>query len=178
LGKSDDIFAITQSISTRLEKHYEYLEKTNVRLTKQVMEKYIQIYWEFSGLFEKYLRIIIGLLYMLDNGTKPEYAALRKIPLTVNLKEIQKRDEYSVLVKPFDKVIRNAISHKSYLFDVEEKIEFSDFKEKISLSYHDFMKKVRELSSLIWVFPQINIMVYLNEVLTAEKMSNQLSINF
>jgi len=57
---------------------------------------------------------------------------------------------------PFNKVIRNSISHSNFTFlPLEKKIKFMDLKGKIELTYEEFDNQVKELSSLVLALSQI-----------------------
>lgn len=158
VARSDDAQVIAQAFFTRLLNYYQYLEKRRVRTTAKTIEKHIQIYGELAGHFEKYLSLILGLIEILRKDQIPIYNELSKRSLAKKEWELRKDKEYSDLISPFNRTIRNAISHAKYVLDpIKKEVEFMDLREKVSVSYQDFESQVKELSSLVLALSQLRV---------------------
>lgn len=175
VDRSDDAYVIAQAFFTRLLSYYQYLEKKKVRTTRKTIEKHIQIYGEISGHFEKHLRVILGLIEILRKDQVLVYKELRRKSLAYNEQRLRRDPDYSSLASPFNRTIRNAISHKSYVLDpLEKKVEFIDLRKSVIVSYQDFKKQVKELSSLILVLSQLRSIVLLCSYLGYKQFLDQM----
>ena len=95
----------------------------------------------------------------MEKGKTPDYQHIKNAPLGYNLHKVLSVKDYRIFGAPFNKTIRNAISHESYVFYVlEEQIEFVDLRTKSKLRYLDFIKEIRELSSLVFVLSQFRLL--------------------
>lgn len=172
ISKSDDAHVVVQSFFTRLLKCYEYLQKPVMRVTKRKLEKYIYIYDELSGHFEKQTSILVGLLDILK-GIEPNYQAIRKRQLGINLERLDK-SLFKPLITSFRRIIRNAIAHKTYAFDpINKKIEFINRKGKLILNYDQFICETRELSSVVFVLWQLHSIRDLCELLIIKELMQE-----
>lgn len=164
VSNSEDAQILGQAFFTRLRDYYTYLQKEKIRVTRATVEKNVRIYHELAGHFEKHLRVIIGLLENLRNDVTPNYDNVRKRILAINEQKVSKDKEFSDFVSAFNRTIRNAISHGSYMVDpLERKVEFINHKRKVSIRYQDFLEEVRELSALVLALSQIYLVTLLYE---------------
>jgi len=154
--KSEDSYILGQSVFKSID-NYKHLQKKFRRIRKSHVEKCIRIYSDLSGDYEKQLRIIVGLLKLLRTRDIPRYQSIRSRGLYNNITMIEEEKDYLILVEGFDRIIRNSIAHNSYVFDVIKKeIKFVDRENRISLSYTEFVGRVRELNALVWALHLIH----------------------
>jgi hypothetical protein len=149
-----DFFNCTINHYRNLQKGQQYISKLWTLLlpahrravNKSQINKHIEIYFDLSGHYEKYLRILVGLLEILNDKT-PDVSKIRR-SLSENHKNIDKKCK--ILTEDFNVHIRNSIAHRSFFLDqASESIEFKDKRVKIQISYSDFSNKVKELSALV-----------------------------
>jgi hypothetical protein len=154
---SDDTKAKAPTIASIFPNNYKFLRKERKRFTKTSIDKYITIYDELAGVYEKDITFIIGLI-KLTEGKAPKYSTIRNKPLATKVKYL-KASKYAPLAGNFDVFIRNAKAHKTYLVNVvKRKIEFypvSGRGETQMLSYKEMTEKTTDLSALILVTSQM-----------------------
>ena len=165
---AEDLFAMMQMLTTQLASSYKSLGERRKRLAQSVMRKYIGIYGDLSGYFEKSIRVIVGLLEILE-GKEPNYLEIKQnqkqYGLAGNAEKV-KGSKYSPLVAGFDIVIRRAVAHKSYYFDpIESRVEFHDLKGRtVKLTYQEFATKTREFSALVLALRQFRLILVFTEL--------------
>jgi len=153
-----DFFNCTIDHYRNLQKGQQYISKLWMYIlsahrravNRSQINKHIEIYFDLSGHYEKYLRILVGLLEILDDRT-PDFSIIRKRGLFKNHESVGKKCKK--LNEGFNVHIRNSIAHKSFILDQgSELVEFIDRQVKIQISYSDFSNKVKELSALVLAF--------------------------
>lgn len=138
---------MTQFAFTRLSRQIKYLCKAKRKLEKRQIAKFAEIYLDMSGLYEKVIRIIVGLLEMLE-GKETSYASAARNSLSSNLKKVEK--SYPILTRDFNTTIRNGIAHPPYFIRLSNKtIRFVDRRSEATRSFKDFSKACRSLSALV-----------------------------
>ncbi|MGD0330646.1 MAG: hypothetical protein ABSB40_09420 [Nitrososphaeria archaeon] len=161
----EDIISGLQAFYYRQLKQYRYLKKVNDTYSRKTIEKVIQIYQEFAGNYEKQVRMLVGLYEILNGSKEPDYNTIRKNSLGMNLNLINK-SPFDVFVKPFNKVIRNSIAHRTYVYHNDRMtIEFNDLKERLEIKYEEFIRRTKEFSSLVLVLWQIQLITSLKDTL-------------
>ena len=152
---SPDGTLIIQPMLAGFRKHTRFLRRPWTRYGMKDPGQLIETYRELSGVYEKLLRIVVGFLKTLEGDTVT-YDALSKQPLASNVQFVGKRSP--VLVRDFDLVVRNAISHGSYTIHLSNStIDFVDSRSKITLSFREFLLKSRSLSSVVLAMSQTKL---------------------
>lgn len=170
-----DFFNCTIDHYRNLQKGQQYISKLWTLLlsanrravnTSQI-NKHIEIYFDLSGHYEKYLRILVGILEILDDKT-PDFSNIKKRRLSNNHESVGKKCKR--LTEDFNVHIRNSIAHRTFILDqASESIEFNDIKDKIQISYSDFSNKVKELSALVLALFLMEDIIKLNIFLNFKK---------
>jgi len=124
-----------------------YLGNAKRRLDRKAIETLIETYRELSGLYEKSIREVIGMMVILE-GKEVAYADIAKRPLAANVKQVAKACPW--LSKDFDIVIRNSIAHFNYVVSYSSnRVEFVDNRASVSVTFRDLFIRCRLLSSLV-----------------------------
>ena len=152
---SSDAYVMAQATSMRLSKHLNYLKDSRRKLEKRQLAKLIEIYREMAGMYEKLIRLIVGLMNLLD-GEETSYLNVAKRRLPSNVGKVGKK--YPVLTQNFNITIRNAIAHTSYFLHLGDgTIDFIDTNSKVTLTFRDFLKECRALSPLVLALSYLRI---------------------
>ena len=124
-----------------------YLGNAKRKLDRKLVEKLIETYRELSGLYEKGIRVVVGMMEVLQ-GKEVAYSQFVKRPLGVNVNQVSKT--YPWLTNDFDTVIRNSIAHTTYIVSYNSKmVTFKDNKTATTVAFRDFFRRCRLLSSLV-----------------------------
>lgn len=164
-SSSDDVFAIAQIFVTRFPSSFKLLDKPRKRFTIKTARDCISIYEDLSGQFEKNIAFVTGLIELLD-GNVVSYPEIRRRGLAKNIGRVRE-SKYSILVSGFDKLIRNAIAHKSYVFNPNDNtVEFHDKMANIrsEISYKELVKKTKELSALVFALNELRSILVIHEL--------------
>lgn len=144
---SPDGAVVLRSLYTIVFRRCVYLGNAKRKLDRRLVERLIETYRELSGLYEKGIRIVVGTMGVLQ-GKQIAYSQLVKQPLGVNVNQVSKT--YPWLTKDFDIVIRNSIAHITYVVSYNSKtITFKDNKTATTVTFRDFFRRCRLLSSLV-----------------------------
>jgi hypothetical protein len=121
------IFQRTREINTE---DRDYLNKNHNKITEYVVKRYLRIYDNLSGIFEKYVRLLVWIKILFD-GKKPDYDKIKKDSLSNYIGLLNGDPMFEKLVAPFNTTIRNAISHKpqTVIDPLGQKIIFLDSKD-------------------------------------------------
>ena len=167
--KSDDIYIIVQVTLQKLINYYEFLNTNYSVIKKKHVDKYLEIYCELSGVYEKLLSLIRTLVYLLNTGLKLQYEQVRKKGLHSNIEYIMKT-RWKLLTHGFNRNMRNAIAHKTYKIDIlKERIEYIDRTKTLILTFKETQEKTRELSALILLFPHLFISIFVSTVFSIKE---------
>lgn len=138
---SKDFLPLVQSYLSRFKETCEHLEKMHPPLAKKDIEELIEIHGRVSGDFEKGIRMIVGLLKIIE-GNKADYNEVSSQPLASNVQFVKKR--FPQLVRDFDVVIRNSISHRLYFVRLsDETVEFRDRSDTVIVTFKDLLLKCK-----------------------------------
>lgn len=153
---SGDPIIFAQALNIRLINDYKFLSKKRIRITKRTIIRYIKIYGELAGHFEKLILSVLGLVEILNKNEIPNYDELRRYGVAKKYWKIKNNPDYHELASSFNPVIRNSIAHSNFTFlPIEKKVRFMDLKGKIELTYEEIDNQVKELSSLVLALSQI-----------------------
>ena len=124
-----------------------YLGNAKRKLDRKLVERLIGTYMELSGLYEKGIRVVVGTMEVLQ-GKQIAYSQFVNRPLGANVNQVSKT--YHWLTNDFDIVIRNSIAHTTYVVSYNSKmITFKDNKTATTVTFRDFFRRCRLLSSLV-----------------------------
>jgi hypothetical protein len=155
-----DAYILLQATFQKLINHYEFLEKEPRHIKKGDVDKYLEIYEEMSGHFEKCVFLIVGLVTILLTGSAPRYYDLKKRRLHQSISFLEKH-KYEAIVSGFNRFIRNAIAHKSYKVDlVNESVGFLDADKEFKMSFTDLQNATRELSANLLIMVHIFVLTF------------------
>ena len=161
---SNDMYIIVQVTLQKLIKYYEFLQTDFSVIKKKHVDKYLKIYDELSGVYEKFLSLIRTLVYLHKTGLKLQYDLVRKKGLHDNIKYL-KKTRWKILTYGFNKNIRNAIAHKTYKIDIlKERIEYIDRARTMVLTFKETHEKTRELSALLLIFPHLFVSIFVSAI--------------
>ena len=167
---SKDFYLTLQAILQRVIKGYEFLTRDFSKIEKKQLDRYLQIYLELSGLYEKFISLIAVLVQLLRTNSSPKYEVARKRGLYSNIDSIEKTD-WSIFVSGFNRNMRNAIAHRTCKVDIlKETVEFIDRNKTFRLTFREVQKETRELSALLLILPHILIWIFCLSVLSIREM--------
>lgn len=157
---SKDFYLLLQATLQRLIKYYEFLERDFSKIEKKQLDKYLEIYWELSGQYEKFISLIVALVQLLQTNANHKYGAARKRSLSLNIRLIE-NSGWKIFVSGFNRNIRNAIAHKTCKVDIlKETVECIDRDKTIILTFREVQKETRELSALLLILPHVFISIF------------------
>lgn len=162
---SKDAYIVVQVTMQKLIKYYEFLQRDFSVIEKKQVDKYLEIYDELSGVYEKLMSLIRTLVHLLKNDYRSRYETMRKKGLYYNIQYI-KETRWKIFTHGFNRNIRNAIAHKTCKVDiVKGSIDFIDRTTTVTLTFTEVQKKTRELSALLLILPHLLILIYCSTVL-------------
>ena len=82
----------------------DYLNKTQSKITVRVVKRYQRIYSNLSGIFEKYVRLLVWIK-MVFNGKKPAYDTRKKNSLSSYVNFLNGDPMFRNLVAPFIRLL-------------------------------------------------------------------------
>jgi len=167
---SEDFYLLLQATLQRLIKHYEFLARDFTKIKKRQVDKYLEIYPELSGHYEKLISLIAALIQLSRMEGDHKYKAVRKSEPSQNIRLIR-RNGLGIFVSGFNRKIRNAIVHKTCKVDIlKETVEFIDRNKTITLTFKDVQEETRELSALLLVLPHIFVSIFCLAVLSLREI--------
>lgn len=124
----------------------QYLSNANRKLDRKLVERLIETYRELSGLYEKAIRVVVGIMELLD-GSEVTYGKIAKRSLALNVNKVAQT--YPWLAKDFDITIRNSIAHTTYIVSYDTRtVTFIDNRTSVVTTFRNLFKRCRMLSSL------------------------------
>lgn len=148
---SKDFFLLLQATLQRLIKDYHYLDEDFSPIEKKQVDKYLEIYGELAGHYEKFLSLIVTVIQLLETNANPKYEAVRSRGLPQNMRYVE-NSGWGIFLSGFNRNIRNAIAHKTFSVNVvRQTVEFIDRKKVFTLGYSEIQKETRELSALLLI---------------------------
>jgi len=162
---SKDAYIVVQVTMQKLIKHYEFLQRDFPIIGKKQIDRYLEIYDELSGVYEKLISLIRTLVHLPENDYRSKYETVRKKGLYHNIQYI-KKTRWNIFAYGFDRNMRNAIAHKTCKVDIlKGRIDFIDRTRTVTLTFTEVQKKTRELSALLLILPHLLISIYCSAVL-------------
>jgi len=144
----EDVFAMSQS-STRINKIIPFIMKNRKRITKTIIEQYVDYYKEISGFIEPLIVLLYGMHQIIQNRYKVYTEIKEKIAVGNLVNQLKKDQLFNVIVEKYDPHIRNSIIHVGYHIDpLTRRIELIDKEKKFALTYSEFVKYVQEITKI------------------------------
>lgn len=144
---SPDGTVIAQSSFMVIQRQSEYLCYYRRRFNKRQIDRLIEIYRQMSGLYEKFIRVIVGFIE-IEEGKEPNYEHIKKNSLSSNIKRVSKK--YPILTEDFNLTVRNSIAHTTYFVSLSYgTIKFIDSNSEVTLSFSDFFRLCRLITTLV-----------------------------
>ncbi len=164
---TSDAQVLLQATYNRFLNEIKTLKDRKKILTKHHIDKLVNVYIMFAGLYEKLIRVALGLSYIRENGKLKPYLSFDQ-PLANNVRQLAKRYPHLAGINP---VIRNSIAHHSFIVHYAQRtIDFSDRKKMVTITLTEFLKETRELSARVMtlLFVQIFLQYQNFHLLSAE----------
>lgn len=156
----DDVMSGGQMMMINFPSVHKGLQKSRKRFTKNQAQNDIGTYDKLSGQFEKCIAVTAGVISIID-GQVTDYSRIRKRQLASNMNKVAK-SKYSILATGFEKIIRNALAHKSWFVNpLKRNIRFYDpiSNDSLTLSYREIHNRAQELSALVIALYRLPIMI-------------------
>jgi hypothetical protein len=172
----EDMLAICQSLTTKSLRDYKLLANPRKRYTKKMTEHCLDFYSEFAGQFEKGISIVAGLIE-IQQGLDPNYIQIRKRGLRTNVKVVQ-NSSCAILANCLDVQMRNAIAHRSFIFNpIRRMVEFNDRGKRFTSGYREINRKTLELSAASLALNQLRFMLTIEQLRSfKDALSNSQSV--
>jgi len=171
---SKDFYLLLQATLQRILKHYEFLAQDFSEIRKKQVDKYLEIYDELSGVYEKFIALLFALIQLSRTEAIYRYESARKRSLSSNIFFI-KENGWEILVSGFNRNIRNAIAHKTCNVDIlQETVEFIDRDTTVVLTFKEAQKETRELGALLLILPHIFILIFCLQILSVKEILENL----
>lgn len=143
----EDTFYASFQSAERINKKIKYIMKNRKTFTKRITENYIEFYKEISGFFEISVILLYGLKLILKNDYKPFSEIRKNNPVGNIVKELKKEEPFLTLIDVYNPHIRNSVAHVTYHLDpLNKTIEFVDNKERVLMSFSEFISYVQEVT--------------------------------
>jgi hypothetical protein len=171
---TNDAYTLLQSTLQKIINYYKFLSQNYTTIKKEKLDKYLEIYSEMSGQFEKIIALVATLIEILRMDTDNKYKNSRKRRAYDNICYI-KKNGYENLVLGFNRNIRNALAHKTYKIDIiKETVDFYDVDKKITLTFREAQKETRELAALLLILPHLVISIFCLKILSIREIVGSL----
>jgi len=172
---SKDFYLLLQATLQRVIRYYEFLRRNFPKIGKKQIDKYLEIYEELSGHYEKFISLIATLIRFLQMNANHKYETARKKGPSQNIRFIEKSG-WEIFVAGYNGKIRNAIVHKTCRVDIiRETVEFIDRKKTMSLTFKGVQKETRELSALLLILPHVFVSIFCLAVLSLREVLDSLA---
>jgi len=141
---------LSKAIGNTLPVFKSYLEGLKSKdYFRQEMPKYLNGYKDLvEGDFKRFLNWIVASS-RIANGKQTSYRRISRGSLQDKVKEIT-RSPRAVLIKSYNRHLRNSIAHTSYRIQLEQQtILFHDRKWKAKMTFIEFMRLFSEMSAVL-----------------------------
>ena len=171
---SEDFYLLLQATLQRVIKHYEFLRRNFPKIAKKQVDKYLEVYEELSGHYEKFVSLIAALIRLLRMNADYRYEAARKKGANRNIRFIE-NSGWKIFVSGYNGNIRNAIAHKTCKVDIiKETVKFIDRNKAFTLTFNEVQKETRELSALLLILPHVLMSIFCLAILSIRDMLENL----
>lgn len=152
-GTNPDIYSISQLFSAEMKHHYRFLCKTRKRIGEDTVWRYLRIYLDSCGVYEKDMSLVACLLQVRNSQGDVAYKKTRGERYFLRtVHYVQHR--IPVLAAPFDKLIRDARAHVNvHIGEDGRSIVLVDRKgSPVEKTITDFMHLVEEMTATVLAF--------------------------
>lgn len=147
-----DIMGFYQFMYSKLDEISDFLFKRPFRYTSNSVPKLVEIYGTLSGYYETFIKLMISA-YELVYESKPfkesEYKKLTKLSkknFGSIIKLAGKIPDFDVFRKPYDRTLRNKITHKEFKIDYNNKVIIYSSQK---ISFKDLLIKTRNILEVL-----------------------------
>jgi len=165
-AKSEEGFSLAQLLAQQVLPGYSSLDRLQAKsLETRDIHRLAKLYLTYSGVFEKLARMLVALnrIRRLEN---PEYEGLAKKSMGQLQQKILKEPRLQVLLRAFNRHVRNSIAHPSYSIHVSAKrVTFRDKTKVISMTWNHFREETIQLSILAFAILVTGFLHYLLRLL-------------
>jgi hypothetical protein len=171
---SKDFFLLLQATLQRLIEYYHFLEEDLSPIEKKQVDRYMDIYAELAGHYEKFIALMATLIQLLETNANPKYAVSRSRRLSQNMRYVE-NSGWGVFLSGFNRNMRNAIAHKTFSVNVvNQTVEFIDRKKVSLLTYSEVQKETRELSALLLMLLHVFVSTFCLLLLSLKEVLDSL----
>ena len=172
---SKDFYPLLQATIQRLIKHYEFLARDSPKIVKKQIDRYLEIYGELSGHYEKFISLLVALIKLLREYADHSYEAARKCSLSQNVHFVE-RSGWGIFTSGYNRNMRNAIAHKTLRIGIiEEEVGFIDRYSTVTMDFKSVQKETRELAALLLMLPHMLVSIFCLAVLSIKDVLDNLS---
>lgn len=75
---TNDAYSLLQAAFQKMSDYYRFLEQGHQKIRKEQVQKYIEIYNELAGHFEKFVYLLVGLDKILKDDSVPDYEKIKE----------------------------------------------------------------------------------------------------
>lgn len=169
---SDDFYFIVQTTLQKLSNYYSYLGEDFSQVNKEIIDRYLEIYLELAGIYEKIISLISTLIQTAELSNVSGYEGKKDLFTTISHVE---KAGYKTLVTGFDRHVRNSLAHRTFKVNIiAQKVEFIDRKKKLTISFNEVQNRTRELSALLLILPHIFVAIFCSLILEVKEMLEKL----
>ena len=165
-AKSEEGFSLAQLLAQQVLPGYSSLDRLQAKpLETRDIHRLAKLYLTYSGVFEKLARMQVALnrIRKLDD---PDYESQAKRSMGQLEQEILKEPRLRVLLRGFDRHVRNSIAHPSYRIHVSAKrVTFRDRRTVITMTWNRFREATIGLSVLVFAILVTGFLHYLLRLL-------------
>jgi hypothetical protein len=147
---SPDARANAQTLfARRLTRKFTEINKVR-RLDRRTIVRVADFCHILSGMFEKFVSVLVGLVELDRQGTLVSFADVKRRQLNTNLTTLRSDGRFKHLLDAFDKTIRNSLAHETWSLSPSKRlIAFHDLGKHLELSFEQFLRKTRELAAVV-----------------------------
>ena len=165
-AKSEEGFSLAQLLAQQVLPGYSSLERLQAKsLETRDIHRLAKLYLTYSGVFEKLARMLVALnrIRKLDDQ---DYESQAKRSMGQLEQEILKEPRLRVLLRAFNRHVRNSIAHPSYSIHVSAKrVTFRDRTKVNIMTWNQFREETIRLSVLVFAILVTGFLHYLLRVL-------------
>ncbi len=167
-AKSEEGFSLAQLFVQQVLPGYASLDRLQARsLQSRDLHKLAKLYSTYSGVYEKLARTLVAL-NRIRRQQPVDYEQLEKKSMAQIQTEIQREPMLRVLLRAFNRHIRNSIAHTSYGIQLSAKrVTFRDRAKWIEMTWNGFREETVQLSVLVFAISVTPFLHFLLAVISA-----------
>src|SRR2546425_3512263 len=165
-AKSEEGFSLAQLLAQQVLPGYSSLDRLQAKsLETRDIHRLAKLYLTYSGVFEKVARMLVAL-DRIRRLQDPDYESLAKKSMGQLEQELLKESRLRVLLRAFNRYVRNSIAHPSHSIHVSAKrVTFRDRRTIITMTWNRFREATTGLSVLVFAILVTGFLHYLLRLL-------------